>query len=132
MLDVDQHIQVLERLLDRCNQMQGLGFVLGENGKVLDRKTLRTLFMAVASLLFTVVPVMLALRPPSDPGPPPVYVSGTDIATASPTDTGKTDSSPVVYVLQATTSSSRQASSCPCPTMSETTNARKCTAPAEG
>ena len=85
--------------------MQGLGFVLGENGKVLDRKTLRTLFMAVASLLFTVVPVMLALRPPSDPGPPPIYVSGThtDVFVSSVktdplgTDTRKTDRWPCCF-----------------------------------
>jgi hypothetical protein len=70
--EIDAHIQVLERLLDRCNQMQGLGFVIGE--KVLDRRSLRTIFVALVGAMSTIVPVLVALRPAESIGPPPVYI----------------------------------------------------------
>ena len=57
----DAKLFVIERLLQNLNKGQGLGFVVA--GKVLDRTTLKTIFVAVSSFLGTVVPVVLALRP---------------------------------------------------------------------
>lgn len=53
--------------LDRTNYKQGLGFVAG--GKVLDRGTLKTIFVAVSGALSTVLPVIYALKPGMDDVP---------------------------------------------------------------
>lgn len=75
---IDQMTQLaaldqIERLLDRCNNQAGLGFVVG--GKVVDRRTLKTIFVGMVSLVSTVFPVLVALS--SDGyvvGDVPVYV----------------------------------------------------------
>jgi hypothetical protein len=52
---------------DESNYKQGLGFVAG--GKVLDRGTLKTIFVAVSGALSTVLPVIYALKPGMDDVP---------------------------------------------------------------
>lgn len=59
-LEVDASVQLLERHLDRLNRLQGLGFVVA--GKVLDRTTVRNAFIAMSSMLGTIVPIVLALQ----------------------------------------------------------------------
>jgi hypothetical protein len=57
----DAKIQILERGLLLTNRGQGLGFVAG--GRVLDLRTLQVVFAGVVSLLSTVLPILIAMRP---------------------------------------------------------------------
>jgi len=63
-------LQILEELLDRLNKKQGLGFVAG--GKVFDRTTIKTAFIAIGGFLGFIVPLLLAFRPEAT-------VAGTDV-----------------------------------------------------
>ena len=73
----DDKIRRLETALDRLNAKQGLGFVVA--GRVLDKKTLRTIFVGMAGFIGTVGPVVLALRPET-------HASG-DAAACAPSET---------------------------------------------
>jgi len=59
----DAKLYVIERLLQNLNKGQGLGFVVA--GKVLNKTTLKTIFVAVGSFLGAAVPLILALKPPT-------------------------------------------------------------------
>jgi hypothetical protein len=79
-LDVatDAKLQILERAIMLQNQGAGIGFVVA--GKVLDRTTLKTIFVAMSGFLSTVVPLILALRPKE-------FVIGTEACALSETQT---------------------------------------------
>ena len=54
-------IAIAETALKCCNRDQGLGFVAG--GKLLDRATVKNIFVAMFGFVSTVVPLFLAMRP---------------------------------------------------------------------
>ena len=59
-LDVGPRLFQLEIALKNLNNGQGLGFVVGENN-VLDKRKLRTLYLSIAGVWTTLIPILLAL-----------------------------------------------------------------------
>ena len=60
----ETHVAIwrLETALERSNNQQGLGFTVA--GKVLDKATLKTMFITIISLATTVGPILFALHQP--------------------------------------------------------------------
>ena len=59
--DVDHAITLVEKILDRQNTKQGLGFTVGH--RVMDLKTLGNIVAAIGGFATTAVPILFSLRP---------------------------------------------------------------------
>jgi hypothetical protein len=59
--DVDHAITLVEKILDRQNTKQGLGFTVGQ--RVMDLKTLGNIVAAIGGFATTAVPILFSLRP---------------------------------------------------------------------
>ena len=75
--DNDDQLLLLERRSQNTNNDQGLGFVVA--GRVLDTKSLKTIFVGMVGFHGTVVPMIIALRPTAA-----VASSCTDCCAATP------------------------------------------------
>ena len=60
-MKVDHAITLVEKILDRENTKQGLGFAVGH--RVMDLKTLGNIVAAIGGFATTAVPILFSLRP---------------------------------------------------------------------
>jgi hypothetical protein len=77
-LDVDAKLTVMETHLANLSSGAGLGFIVA--GKVVDKTTIKTIFVQMFVLLSTVVPLILALQPKA-------IVAGTNTCAATAAQT---------------------------------------------
>jgi len=71
--DHEHALSRVEKILDRQNTKQGLGFVVGE--RVVDLKTLNNIVATIFGIGTTVVPILFSLRPDAGDGD---IISGSD------------------------------------------------------